>query len=629
MTQIKFTRPARLLAGVSIVAAAGVVAVGAFPWGVFRGPIEQRLSARVGRPVTIGAIERVDAFGFSPTVRIRDVRVPQPSWAGRGDMLRVAEATVRFPIGPLIRGKLLPTAVDVAGLRLVAVRDGRGRWNLDGGGSAGDDSGDIPRIRQLRVRDSEVRIVDARRRLDLEATLSADARSGVRIAGRGTLRGAAVRVVATGGALNDLDPDARYPFGLSVVSPAVTLEARGMMDHPLDVAHLAARVTSRGDDLKSLDAIVQAGIPATQDYVLRADVRRDGSTWAFRRMVGTLGHSDVAGTLTVSKRAGRSFLDATVRSRRFDFDDLASAAAQARAAARERVTGRRVLPNTPIRLDKLVHTDGRLRFVAERLVMPPGSRFRSLSATLTLDRQRLVVAPLRVGMTHGSLDGSIAVDHRAGGDPRLAMRLAMRGARIEDVLTTVAEASGPLEGRIALDGSGSTIRSALGRSSGTIGLVAREGLVARTLATLAVGDLLRGAVLAIDGDGATVPIRCLIGRFTVRGGRMSPAPVLIDTPVMRADARGSVDLATERLALMFDGRSKRPDLIQSAAPVRVSGTLADPKLDVTPPDPVGHKRGLLSKIGTFLKTIRTRGDEGRGVRAPDADCSRLERLALR
>lgn len=618
----------RILAGTALVGVSGVIAVAAFPWGMLRGQVESQLSARLGRPVTIASADRIDGFGFSPTLRLSGIRVPQPGWAGSGDLARIDDLTVRFPVAPLLRGKLLPTAIDVAGLHLSLIRDANGRWNTDTGSEQADDgNNDIPRIRHLRIRDSDLRLVDARRRLNVMTTLAADDRT-LRIAGRGTLQNAPVRITATGAALNDLDPGARYPFALAIASSRVTLSARGTMDHPLDTDHFDARVTSKGDDLKSLDAVVQAGMPETQEYDLSASVRRDAPGWSFTDLRGTLGRSDLAGTLTVTKPNGRTHLAATLRADRFDFNDLSSDAAQARSVARDRAIGRRVIPGTRIRLDKLGHVDGTLRFTAARLLMPPGSRFRTLSATLVLDRRMLTVRPFRVGLSHGTLAGGMVVDHR-GSAPKLSMRLAMRGARIEDVLTSVSEASGPLEGRIALDGTGSTLRDAMAASSGTIGLVAREGKVARTLATLAAGDLLRGAGLAIGKDTGTVPIRCLIGRFTVRGGKLSPDPLLVDTPVMRADGRGSVDFSTERLALTFTGRSKQPDLIQSAAPVRITGTLADPKLDVTPPDPPGRKRGLFDKVGAFLKTIRTRGDEGRAAPAPNADCARLERLALR
>ena len=619
----------RILAGTALAAGAGALAVAAFPWGWLRSPAERLLSAELGRPVTIAAADRVDGFGFSPTVRMSGIRVPQPAWAGRGDLARIDDITVRFPVLPLLTGQFRPTAIDIAGLHLALVRNAAGRWNTDNGRPAtpSDSDAAIPRIRHLRIRNGDVRLVDARRRLDLRTHVVADAER-LRIDGAGRLRGAPIRVTASGRALNDLDPDARYPFAFAVVSPQVTLSGRGRMDRPLDLARMEARVASHGNGLKSLDTLVQAGLPETPDYRLTAHLRRDPGRWTFTDLRGTLGRSDLAGTLSVSRQDGRTRLDATLRAARFDFDDLSSDAARARSAARDRAVGRRILPGTRIRLDKLGHVDGRLRFTADRLLMPPGSRFQSLRATLVLDHRRLTVRPIRVGLTHGTLSGSMIVDHR-GADPALTMRLAMRGARIEDVLTSVAEASGPLNGRITLDGRGSTLRQAIAGASGTIGLVATDGRVARTLATLAAGDLLRGAGLAIGKDKGSVPIRCLVGHFDVHRGRLTPSPLLIDTPIMRADGQGSVDLATERLALVFHGRSKRPDLLQSAAPVRISGTLANPKLDVTPPDPPGRKRGLFAKVGVFLKTIRTRGDAGRATRAPDADCARLERLALR
>ena len=620
---------ARTLAGTAVVAVAGALAVAAFPWGWLRSPAERLLSAELARPVTIAAADRIDGFGLSPTVRLSGIHIPQPGWAGNGDLARIDDLTVRFPVLPLLTGRFLPGAVTIDGLHLALRRNAAGRWNTDDGRPRAQEEQDaaIPRIRHLRIRNSDIDLVDARRRLDLRTTITADAGT-LRLAGQGRLAGAPIRLTATGRGLSDLDPAGRYPFALQIRSPQVTLSARGTMDRPLDLARFDARVTSRGDDLRSLDALVQAGLPETQDYRLSARVRRDPDRWSFTDLRGTLGRSDLAGTLLVTKQDGRTRLDAALRAARFDFDDLSSDAARARSAARDRAIGRRILPGTRIRLDKLGHVDGRLRFTADRLLMPPGSRFRSLDATLVLDRRRLTIRPLRVGLTHGTLAGSMVVDHR-GADPALSMRLAMRGARIEDVLTSVAEASGPLDGRITLDGRGSTMRQAIAASSGTIGLVATEGRVARTLATLAAGDLLRGAGLVIGKDGGSVPIRCLVGHFVVRRGRLTPSPLLIDTPIMRADGQGTVDLATERLSLVFHGRSKQPDLIQSAAPVRISGTLARPRLDVTPPDPPGRKRGLFAKVGAFLKTIRTRGDAGRAMPAPDAACGRLERLALR
>ncbi|MBM3928926.1 MAG: AsmA family protein, partial [Sphingomonadales bacterium] len=75
---------------------AGLLLLAAFPVAPFRERAERTLSERFGRPVTIGALERTPAFSFTPTIRIRDVRIPQPDWAGDGDLARIATLDVQI-----------------------------------------------------------------------------------------------------------------------------------------------------------------------------------------------------------------------------------------------------------------------------------------------------------------------------------------------------------------------------------------------------------------------------------------------------------------------------------------------------------------------------------------------------
>src|SRR3546814_4714911 len=73
-----------------------VILIGAFPWGALKGVVENRLGARYGAGVTIGSIHRTQFFSFTPTIEIRDVRIPQPAWAGSGAFAQVRVARVRF-----------------------------------------------------------------------------------------------------------------------------------------------------------------------------------------------------------------------------------------------------------------------------------------------------------------------------------------------------------------------------------------------------------------------------------------------------------------------------------------------------------------------------------------------------
>lgn len=93
-----------------------LVVVAAFPFGMLKGVVADRLSKRFGRPVTITAMERVDAAGFTPTIAVRGVTIPQADWAGSGDFLRLREARVSFPVWPLLTGTFRPRDIRVLSL---------------------------------------------------------------------------------------------------------------------------------------------------------------------------------------------------------------------------------------------------------------------------------------------------------------------------------------------------------------------------------------------------------------------------------------------------------------------------------------------------------------------------------
>ena len=91
---------ARGLVGLILLCAILLLALAAFPWGWMKGPIERRLSDRIGKPVTIGTMAREDSLSFHPTVTLRDLRVPQPGWVRPAlpDLARIGEIRAGFSV---------------------------------------------------------------------------------------------------------------------------------------------------------------------------------------------------------------------------------------------------------------------------------------------------------------------------------------------------------------------------------------------------------------------------------------------------------------------------------------------------------------------------------------------------
>ncbi|MDI1294682.1 MAG: AsmA family protein, partial [bacterium] len=521
--------------GLGILMLVLLIAVAVFPWGLLKGRIEQRLTDRIGKPVTIATMTRNDALSFHPVVRLTQIRVPQPDWVQPkvGDLAQIGEAQVRFSAFALLFGVPVLESLDLRHARLNFYRaaDGRESWTGDKS-RASDDPGRRPALDSLSVTDSRITYRDDKRRRAIDAALTVDT-GGLRLQGTGDIRGNAVRVTATGAPILHHQPATPWPFRVAITGDAVGFILDGTMDGPLDIGHLRGAATAHATDLALLDAIIEAGLPGTQPVRLTARVRRDKPDWIIDTLKGTIGRSDLAGHATIRKRDGRTRIDGAMTSSQFDFQDLSSNEGRRKAAAKRAKAGDRLVPDTAIDLTKLARTDGRMEFRARRLLWPGSSPFRALAGTITLERSRLTLAPLTLGLTRGILSGTIIVDQRDGG-PRMDVDLALRSARLLDFFPNT-QIDGGLIGKIALSGRGKTVREAVGISTGTIALVARDGTIPARTAALLGQDVGKG--LTVDKDKQAV-LRCVITRLDVSKGLARPNPVLIDTSRAQTRATG-------------------------------------------------------------------------------------------
>ncbi|WP_223262899.1 AsmA family protein [Sphingobium sp. SCG-1] len=604
---------------VALLALLMLIGLAAFPWGALRGTIEQRLSKRLGRPAHIEVLERTDRFSFHPEVTARGVSIPQPRWAGPGDLARVAEARLRFSAFSLLTGHIAVEAFDVRGATVTLIRDRQGRESWDDGAKS-EGGGRRPALSRLKVTDSRVIYRDAKRDRSVDLKVEADVRRGLVMRGTGLIKGRPVDVVVEGGAIAGAAADKPWPFRAEIKGAAVGATFKGTMDHPLDMGHLTADATAYGDDLALVDVIIEAGLPGTQPVKLSAKVRRDRPDWTVTNLRGTIGRSDIAGSATIRKRDGRTRIDGDVHSRRFDFSDLASDAGKARGQAKRAEVGDRVVPDTAIDLHSVAKTDGRLRLRVGTLLWPGSSPFRSLRGTMLLERTRLVLDPLELGLTRGRFVGTLSVDQRAGGgvapSPLLSVAMNVRDARLLDFFPD-ADIDGKLSGKLRLAGRGRTIRSAIGQSSGVIALVARDGTIPARTASLLGQDIGRG--LTTD-KRELATLRCMVTRLDVQNGIARANPVLIDTTRALTRASGAVNLRTEQLSLNLAGTPKAKSILRLSGTVPIRGTIKAPDI-VIPKE--------TKSVGNVLKMLGRAIAGKQGATAQDADCNALSAQALR
>lgn len=593
-----------------------LIVVAAFPFGLMKGLVADRLTQRFGRPVTIASLERVDAFGFTPTISAKGVTIPQARWAGSGDFLRMREAQVSFPVWPLLTGTFRPRDIEIAGLQLALVRDAAGRtnWSRPGEPESGGSSNDL---KGLIVRDSVIRYRDAKRDRAATVAFTSDAQ-GLRATGTGTIRGTPVRIALTGASVAQPTPGP-WPFTAAVDGRALRMRAKGQMDRPLDTDAMALDVDARADDLRLIDAVIEAGLFGTQPVAITAHVRHDAPRWTVTGLKGTIGRSDIAGHVTVDKRDGRTHLDGAVASNRFDFNDLSTDEGLAKGAALERAIGPRVVPDTRIDLSNIDTTDGRIAVrVARVFSHGGGTSVTGVQGVLTMDRQRLSVAPLTIRLAGGTARGNVTVDQRGGARwPTLTVDLRLTGTRVEALAGTGGAFTGQVVARARLTGRGETIREAIGRSDGRIGFVVRDGALPARYAA-ALGFDAGRALLAGEDDRAR--LRCMVLGLAVTGGRGAAMPLVVDTSASQLRGTGTVRFPAERIDFRLNGAPKGKSLLRLPGSAFMTGTLSDPVLTV-PPE--------VKSAGNIFKAIGRAITGRQGPVARDADCAGLAARALR
>jgi len=582
-----------------------------FGWGLLRPFAERRLSAALDRPVRIGSIARGGGGLFRPVLAIRDVTVAQPRWAGPGTMVRLARADVRLPVLPLLAGHPRPEPLRVAGLRahLIRLPDGRANWESGRGGGGGDG----PDLEAVAIEDAVVDLDDRRHRHRFTLALRSDAK-GFSLSGPGTIADVPASLQLTGPAVGGRGA---WPFQARITSRLVGLDARGEMKRPLDVGHFTARLRTEGHDLADLDRLIGAGLPATQPFRLAATVTHDGRAWLLHDLSGTIGRSALRADLAVRKgKDDRTSLTGRLVSTGLDFDDFASDAQLARARADAKRTGPRIVPSTRIDLSKLRQLDGAVQVDIRRLLSKQPSIFRTLSGTLKLEGGVLTAAPLRSELVAGTVTGSAVVRHRSGA-PLLSLDLRLRGGRLERLFRTNGILSGPLDAHIRVAGHGETIRDAVARGDGRIGLAGVGGSLTRRVALLLGADVGRGL---FAGNSDRTGLRCLVGVFPLAHGVARASPLVVDTDVARADGQGEIRFADERVLLHLYGAPKKNSALRLNGPITVAGTLSRPTIN--PPPQTKTVGGLLKMVGKALG-----GD--RKPLGQDANCRALAAGALR
>ena len=552
-------------------------------------------------------------------------------------MLQADAVELTVDLAALLRGRVwLPEVhLDHASVFLEQGSEGRRNWQLD---AEQKDAGAAITIGRLTLLEGRVGFdddaTDTHVRSDV-ATRADASGAGVEVDARGQYRGQAFTARGRGGPVLALrDGSTPYPLQVDARFGRTRVQVDGTVTEIATLAALDAQLTLQGDNLADLFPVLGIALPATRAYPTAGRLQRAGNRWTYAGFTGTVGASDIAGTLHVDTGAARPVLQADLTSRLLDIADLGpvigvrggSLQAARRATPAAPASARRVLPDLPFKTSRWnsVNADVALRVAAVRGV--GALDLRGLVVRLRLQDAVLTLDPLDLGIAGGTLKGSITLD--GSQTPLLARaRVQARGLRLAQLMPTVdlqKTSIGQIHGQFDLRGRGPSVGQMLATADGTLGLVVAGGEVSRLMmekAGLHIWEILQ---LQLGGD-ERIRLRCAVADFTVRTGNMHADALVVDTAVTTLRGQGDIDLAAETLALRFDQDTKATSPLALRSPIYIRGSFVRPEVGV---DKAGVAAravgavvlGLINPLLALLPLI----DAGPGA---DSDCAALVRDA--
>ena len=623
---MKRSRPLNILLGLIatllLILVAAVVFVLTFDWNRARPWINHRVSDTIGRDFAINGDLRVHWEGGDahepgwrkyvprPRISASDVSIANPAWTTTGPRLAsVGSIVVAVHPLPLLHKDVIITDLAVDKVAIAAERraDGSNTWTFK-------DNGPSPwnvDIQRLQLGEGELRYLDDGIKLDLRAKASginegADAQTyGLRLDLSGTYRGAPVTGGGKVGKVLTLRQEhSNFPVQAQATLGRNKAAIEGTLTDPRSPAGLDLKLSLAGDSMADLYPLTGVLLPETPPYATTGRLigKKSGAIWdwTYRGFSGTVGGSDLEGTLNYSPRHPRPLLSGEVASRQLRLEDLGptiGAESNEKKAERgkpQNQPANKALPVEQFNTAKWGALDADVKFTGQKLVRTHNIPLQNIQTRIRMNDRVLTLTPLNFGMAGGDITSNVKLN----GQQKVIdaeVRLAARHLQIRQLfpkLETMEASVGEVSGDAALEGRGNSVSAMLASSNGELGATVSEGSVSKFILEAAGLNIANLVFVKLFGD-RQIQLNCLAGDFVVEHGNAQTRRFVIDTKEAVINVSGNVDLAKETLNLDVRPQTKGLRIISLRTPLYAKGTFTNP--DVGP-----YKGPLALKAGAAV-----------------------------
>src|SRR5438874_3646068 len=559
--------------GIFLVLLIALVLFVAFGLDTLKGPIARGVTNGTGRELRIGGHLKPVWSWVHPRFRVGQVSFANPDWASEDLMFKADALEVSVELAPLLIGRVVLPEVHLTRpvVNLEIDDAGRKNWLLDH--QQQKEGGSRIAIHALTLDHGELHYRDAERDINLDVGLDTDAQ-GVAFQVKGIYKDLPAAAQGRGGQVLALkDTSVPYPIDATIRIGGTELKANGAITNVAQLSALDLAIEVRGKTMSELYDVIGIAFPETTPYTTRGRLVKGDHMIRYEKFSGTVGESDIAGTLQFELGGKRAFMHGALESKVLNLADLGP------LVGTDQPKEEGVLPDMPFDSDRWDSIDADVRIKAGSIKRPKQLPLEHLATRIQMRDKVLSLDPFEFGIAGGRIAGTVKMDGQQ--DPIAGnVNLRVKDLDLPKFFPTIKEGQtsiGNINGLIELVGRGDTVAELLGASNGKVGVYLDGGKISRFMMELVAMDVWGVARVKLKGDD-TIDIRCAIADFAVKDGLMRPNAFVFDTQVVNVEGDGSVNLKTEQMDVTLNPHPKDRSVASLNSPLYVRGTFGAPKV---------------------------------------------------
>ncbi|MFD2189754.1 AsmA family protein [Pistricoccus aurantiacus] len=448
----------------------------------------------------------------------------------------------------------------------------------------------LPSLGQIRLAPTTLRFEAPSLELDVDANLQSEA-ARIRINADGTYHDTPVTLDFLGDSPLALrNPDRPYDLEVTARSQDTEFSAQGQVIDALSRRILDLSFSLEGPDPQRLAPLFDFPLPELPPYRLSGQLYREEATLRFTNFDGRVGDSDLRGDAVLNLAGEVPRIDADLRSRFLDFDDLGgligaepetgagetvSPQQQREAAAKEAKD--HLFPREPLNIEAATGAMlADIEYRAERVDTATLPLDR-VNFRISIDDETLALDPLEFELGGGDVHLEATFDTSrvpiAGSLEGEVRRINLKQAL--EPFEIANDSVGTVGGRMRFWMRGDSIYDFFSSADGGLLLVMTGGRLDALLTELAGLDI-GESLSSLFGDVESVPIECAYLNLPVENGIADIETALVDTSDTLFLADGRFYFASETLDVVIEPRPKDFSLMSLRSPVHIEGDLQGP-----------------------------------------------------